>query len=67
EMRAFVRNMTHNSEAFHHWWKQHDVLAREGGERAFTHGQQGELRYRQLTFHPVENGGLKLVMLIPLT
>lgn len=67
EMRAFVRNMTHNSEAFHHWWKQHDVLAREGGERTFSHVQHGELRYRQLTFNPSENSGLKLVMLIPLT
>ncbi|ANJ92626.1 helix-turn-helix transcriptional regulator [Serratia plymuthica] len=65
-MRAFVRNMTHNSEAFNHWWKQHDVMAREGGEREFTHPQQGALRYRQLTFHPAENSALKLVMLIPL-
>lgn len=66
EMRAFVRNMTHNSADFNHWWKQHDVMAREGGERAFEHPQQGALRYRQLTFHPAEHGGLKLVMLIPL-
>lgn len=29
EMRAFVRNMTHNSADFNHWWKQHDVMARE--------------------------------------
>ncbi len=66
EMRAFVRNMTHNSADFNHWWKQHDVMAREGGERAFEHPQQGAQRYRQLTFHPAEHGGLKLVMLIPL-
>ncbi|MBH2985380.1 helix-turn-helix domain-containing protein [Serratia marcescens] len=66
EMRAFVRSMTHNSADFNHWWKQHDVMAREGGERAFEHPQQGALRYRQLTFHPAEHGGLKLVMLIPL-
>ncbi len=66
EMRAFVRNMTHNSADFNHWWKQHDVMAREGGERAFEHPQQGALRYRQLTFHPAEHAGLKLVMLIPL-
>ncbi|MBH2937677.1 helix-turn-helix domain-containing protein [Serratia marcescens] len=66
EMRVFVRNMTHNSADFNHWWKQHDVMAREGGERAFEHPQQGALRYRQLTFHPAEHAGLKLVMLIPL-
>lgn len=66
EIRAFVRNMTHNSEAFNHWWKQHDVMAREGGERGFEHPQRGPLRFQQLTFHPAENSGLKLVMLIPL-
>jgi hypothetical protein len=41
-------------------------MAREGGERAFEHPQRGALRYRQLTFHPAEHAGLKLVMLIPL-
>ncbi|MFC0226741.1 helix-turn-helix transcriptional regulator [Serratia aquatilis] len=66
EIRALVRNMTHNSEAFRHWWKQQDVLAREGGERMFSHPQQGELSYRQVTFYPAEQSGLKLVMLIPL-
>ncbi|ATA19055.1 helix-turn-helix protein [Gibbsiella quercinecans] len=66
EMRAFVRHMTQNSEAFNHWWQQHDVMAREGGEREFIHARQGRLRFRQMTFHPAENSGLKLVMLIPL-
>ncbi|AHG21374.1 DNA-binding protein [Chania multitudinisentens RB-25] len=66
EIRAFVRNMTHNSEPFHYWWKQQDVMAREGGERVFTHPQQGVLRYQQVTFYPAEQHGLKLVILIPL-
>ncbi|UAN47061.1 helix-turn-helix domain-containing protein [Serratia sp. JSRIV001] len=66
EIRAFVRNMTHNSEAFHHWWKQQDVMAREGGERTFSHPQQGERHFQQVTFYPAEHSGLKLVMLMPL-
>lgn len=66
EIRAFVRNMTHNSDAFHHWWKQQDVMAREGGERTFSHPQQGELHFQQVTFYPAEHSGLKLVILMPL-
>ncbi|MFI8417610.1 helix-turn-helix transcriptional regulator [Serratia sp. NPDC078593] len=67
QMRAFVRNMTRNSEAFNHWWQQHDVMAREGGERVFEHVQQGQLHYQQVTFHPAEHALLKLVMLMPLS
>ncbi|ERK11007.1 putative DNA-binding protein [Serratia fonticola AU-P3(3)] len=58
--------MTHNSEAFHHWWKQQDVMAREGGERTFSHPRQGERHFQQVTFYPAEHSGLKLVMLMPL-
>ncbi|EFE98227.1 helix-turn-helix transcriptional regulator [Serratia odorifera] len=65
-MRAFVRNMTRNSDDFNHWWQQHDVMAREGGERLFEHPQQGRLYYQQVTFNPAENNVLKLVMLLPL-
>ncbi|KEY58564.1 helix-turn-helix transcriptional regulator [Serratia sp. DD3] len=66
EIRAFVRHMTQHSEFFDRWWRQQDVLAREGGERTFTHPQQGILHYQQVTFYPAEHHGLKLVMLIPL-
>lgn len=64
-MRAFVRQMTHHSEDFNHWWQQHDVMARAGGERSFHHADRGLVCYRQLTLHPAENGALKLVMLMP--
>jgi hypothetical protein len=41
-------------------------MAREGGERTFTHPQRGTLHYQQVTFYPAEHRGLKLVMLMPL-
>ena len=64
-MRAFVRQMTHHSEDFNHWWQQHDVMARAGGERSFHHADRGLVCYRQLTLNPAENSALKLVMLMP--
>jgi transcriptional regulator with XRE-family HTH domain len=53
------------SSEFAHFWKQHDVLERQGGERRFLHPLRGPLRYQQATLRPDEHEHLKLVMLRP--
>jgi transcriptional regulator with XRE-family HTH domain len=53
------------SAEFALYWKQHDVLERQGGERSFNHPQRGRVCYRQLTLRPEEQDHLKLVLLKP--
>ena len=53
------------SADFARFWKRHDVLERQGGERRFLHPVHGEILYRQLTLRPDEHEHLKLVMLRP--
>jgi transcriptional regulator with XRE-family HTH domain len=53
------------SADFARFWKQHDVLERQGGERRFLHPLRGEIRYQQATLRPDEHERLKLVMLRP--
>jgi transcriptional regulator with XRE-family HTH domain len=53
------------SADFARFWKQHDVLERQGGERRFLHPCRGHLRYLQATLRPDEHEHLKLVMLRP--
>ncbi|MEE9330845.1 MAG: transcriptional regulator, partial [Methylophilaceae bacterium] len=50
---------------FDQFWKQHDVLERQGGLREFNHPKLGLLRYQQVTMRPVDQEQLKLVMLSP--
>ncbi|MEI2615817.1 MAG: hypothetical protein V9G21_12410 [Methylotenera sp.] len=47
------------------FWKQHDVLERQGGLREFNHATLGLLTYQQITVRPVEQEQLKLVLLQP--
>jgi transcriptional regulator with XRE-family HTH domain len=54
------------SADFARFWKQRDVLERQGGERRFLHPARGEIRYRQATLRPDEHEHLKLVMLKPI-
>jgi transcriptional regulator with XRE-family HTH domain len=53
------------SADFARFWKQHDVLERQGGERRFLHPLRGEILYQQATLRPDEHEHLKLVMLKP--
>jgi hypothetical protein len=53
------------SADFARFWKQHDVLERQGGERRFLHPARGEILYQQATLRPDEHEHLKLVMLGP--
>jgi transcriptional regulator with XRE-family HTH domain len=53
------------SADFARFWKRHDVLERQGGERRFLHPDRGLLLYRQATLRPDEHEHLKLVMLRP--
>ena len=60
-----VDELTAASADFARFWKQRDVLERQGGERRFLHPARGEIRYRQATLRPDEHEHLKLVMLKP--
>lgn len=79
EFRADCRNMLEDpallrlvdelsvgSPDFARFWKQHDVLERQGGERRFQHPKRGEIAYQQATLRPDEHEHLKFVMLKPL-
>ena len=53
------------SPGFSRFWKQHDVLERQGGQRAFNHPRLGQVTYQQVTLRPVDQEQLKLVLLKP--
>ncbi|GAB2883195.1 helix-turn-helix transcriptional regulator [Uliginosibacterium flavum] len=60
-----VDELSAASPDFAQFWKQHDVLERQGGERGFQHPKRGLIRYQQVTLRPVEHEHIKLVMLKP--
>lgn len=60
-----VNELSQASPEFDRFWKQHDVLERQGGQRAFDHPVRGLIRYQQITLRPVEQEQLKLVLLKP--
>jgi transcriptional regulator with XRE-family HTH domain len=61
-----VEELSRESSEFVRFWKQHDVLERQGGQRDFQHPQRGLISYQQHTLHPVDQDHLKLVLLKPL-
>lgn len=65
ELQSLVTELSQASPEFDQFWKQHDVLERQGGLREFNHPQFGILSYQQVTVRPVEQEQLKLVMLSP--
>ena len=65
ELQSLVAELTKSSAEFDQFWKQHDVLERQGGLREFNHPTQGVLTYQQVTMRPVDQEQLKLVMLSP--
>lgn len=64
-LQKLVEDLTSASPDFARFWKQHDVLERQGGRRDFNHPQRGLISYLQTTLHPVEQEQLKLVILKP--
>ncbi|MDR2450814.1 MAG: helix-turn-helix transcriptional regulator [Candidatus Accumulibacter sp.] len=64
-LMRLVDELAAASADFARFWKRHDVLERQGGERRFLHPLRGHLRYLQATLRPDEHEHLKLVMLRP--
>ena len=64
-LTRLVDELAAASADFARFWKQHDVLERQGGERRFQHPLRGEILYQQSTLRPDEHEHLKLVMLRP--
>ena len=60
-----IDELTRGSPDFARFWKQHDVLERQGGRRDFDHPKLGRVSYQQLTLRPVDQEQLKLVLLKP--
>ena len=65
-MMRLIEELSVGSADFARFWKQHDVLERQGGERQFLHPVRGTIRYQQVTLRPDEHEHLKFVMLKPL-
>lgn len=65
-LQKLIEELSQGSAEFTQFWKQHDVLERQGGQRDFNHPKRGLVSYQQVTLHPVEQEQLKLVMLKPL-
>lgn len=65
ELKRLVNELSQASADFERFWKQHDVLERQGGQRQFNHPTQGLISYSQVTLRPVEQEQLKLVLLQP--
>ena len=65
ELDALVRALKRDSPLFARLWRNHAVLSREGGERAFNHPEDGLMRFRQTTLAPSTHPDHKLVLLLP--
>lgn len=64
-MKALVDQLCRDSELFDQYWRKHDVLHREGGERQFNHPVLGELKFQQTTLLVALQQEIKLVCLSP--
>jgi transcriptional regulator with XRE-family HTH domain len=64
-LQRLVDELKQTSPEFSRYWKQHDVLERQGGLRSFNHPRRGLVSYQQFTLRPVEQEHLKLVLLKP--
>jgi transcriptional regulator with XRE-family HTH domain len=65
EVKQLVNELSNASTEFANFWKQHDVLERQGGQREFQHPQSGYISFQQVTLRLVEQEQLKLVLLQP--
>ena len=64
-LQKLVTELSQGSADFDRFWKQHDVLERQGGLREFNHPERGLIGYQQVTLRPVDQEQLKLVLLTP--
>ena len=64
-LHRLVLELSQTSSDFNRFWKQHDVLERQGGQREFNHPKRGLISYQQVTLRPVDQEQLKLVLLSP--
>jgi transcriptional regulator with XRE-family HTH domain len=60
-----IAELHHTSPEFSLFWKHHDVLERQGGQRCFNHPRRGPVTYQQVTLRPLDQEQLKLVLLKP--
>ena len=67
EVKQLVTELSTASPEFSQFWKQHDVLERQGGQREFMHPSDGLIHFQQVTLRPVEQEQLKLVLLQPVS
>lgn len=65
EVKQLVDELSTSSPEFDRFWKQHDVLERQGGQREFQHPDSGLIQFQQVTLRLVEQEQLKLVLLQP--
>jgi hypothetical protein len=64
-LSRLIDELTKGSPEFARFWKQHNVLERQGGRRDFNHPKRGLISYQQMTLTPVDQEQLKLVLLKP--
>lgn len=64
ELGRLINELSLNSADFARYWKQHDVLERQGGSREFEHPEDGRLTFQQMTLKLVDQEHLKVVLLI---
>jgi transcriptional regulator with XRE-family HTH domain len=62
-VQHLIEELRQDSPDFARFWKQHDVLERQGGARAFNDTLRGVVTYQQVTLNPVEQEHIKLVLL----
>ena len=62
--KALVQELTDESDEFVAAWKSQQVLARDGGQRAFQHPRRGRCVYEQQTLRVAQHPDLKLTVLI---
>jgi len=60
-----IDELSAGSPEFTRFWKQHNVLERQGGRRDFNHPKRGLVAYQQVTLHPMDQEQIKLVLLKP--
>ena len=65
-MQLLITELSQTSQEFDSFWKQHDVLERQGGRREFNHPAQGLICFQQVTLRPLDQEQLKLVVLTPI-
>lgn len=64
-VQALVDELRLASLEFARYWKQHDVIERQGGTRSFNDAKRGVMVFQQVTLHLVDHEHIKLVMLKP--